>query len=327
MLYLSPRDLDALTLDEKDVLEAVRIGVCSEATGVGSAEPTLGFGTNPNPDGAIYTVRGVHRGIGLASVKVVGAFPNNRSEGLPPDTGLLGLFSLKTGVPVSLMDASFVTLWRTAASVALAAMLLARKDSKILACIGGRGIAPKAAEILSTYFSFDEIRVYSATSASRRVAVDRLTPCAATVREASSWEDCIDGAQIVIDGAALTSHQSLFPLTAVGAGQTIISYGAFSSLPQELGPKLDHMFADRWVDGDTGASGAAGVLIGQGVVTKDSLTGFVPDVAAGKTTGRKTEAERILVWLRGLAQCDVTLGDLLIRTAREQNLGTEFDYL
>jgi len=326
MLYLSPQDLNALNLDETAVLDAVRTGVESQATGEGSAEPTSGYGAFPNPNGAIYTVRGLHRGLGLASVKSVGAFPGNRSDGLPPDTGLLGLFSMDNGVPVALMDASFVTLWRTAASVALAAELLARPDSKVLACIGGRGIAPRAVELLSSRFSFDEIRVFSATKASRMAAVERLASCGASVCVATSWHDCIKGADVVIDGAALTSHQSLFPMDAVGEGQTIVSYGAYSSLPSEIGQKFDQAFTDRWVDGDTGSTGAAGTLIAQGVVTADSLTGFVPEVAIGKAVGRVTDGDRILIWLRGLAQCDVTLGDLLIRKAREQKLGTELDY-
>ena len=326
MLYLSPRNLDNLVLDEHEILDAIRVGVASQATGEGSAEPTHGFGKFPSANGAIYTVRGLHSGLRLASVKAVGAFPGNRSDGMPPDTGLLGLFSIETGVPVALMDASLVTLWRTAASVALAGKLFARADSKILACVGGRGIAPKAAELLSVQFSFDEIRVHSATEASRSAAVERLKPRAVSVRKAVSWEDCIDGADIVIDGAALTSHQPLFPLSAVGEGQTIVSYGAYSSLSCELALKLDRFFTDRWVEGDDGTSGAAGALIGRGIVTKDSLSGLVADVAINKTPGRQADDERILVWLRGLAQCDVVLGDLLIRKAQEQDLGTELDY-
>lgn len=326
MLYLSPDNLERLSLTPQDVLTAVRRGIEAHANGEGTAEPTLSFTLPEDAPGAIYTVRGTYHPSHMASVKVVGAFPDNRKNRLPPDTGLLTLFSLDTGEPAAILDASFITRWRTAAAVAIAGIHLGRSDSRVLACIGSRGIAPLAAKLMHDHFGFDEIRFHSRSHDARKQVAASFSNENLIAVDAQSWEECITGADVVIDGAALTAHTPLFPSSAVGEGQTIVSYGAYSSLPVKLSDCLDRTFTDRWVDGDTGLSGSVGPLIAFGRITQETINGYLGDCLTGTGSGRTSSGERILVWLRGLAECDVTLGQLLADTARSQGIGTELSY-
>jgi len=326
MLYLSPDNLERLSLTPQDVLTAVRRGIEAHANGEGTAEPTLSFLLPENAPGAIYTVRGTYHPSRIASVKVVGAFPDNRKNRLPPDTGLLTLFSLDTGEPAAILDASFITRWRTAAAVAIAGIHLGRSDSRVLACIGSQGIAPLAATLMHDHFRFDEVRIHSRSEDARKQAVAKFSEANLKAVDVQTWEECVNGADIVIDGAALTAHTPLFPASAVGEGQTIVSYGAYSSLPVELSESLDRTFTDRWVDGDAGLSGSVGPLIASGRITQETITGYLGDSLTGTGSGRTSSGERILVWLRGLAECDVTLGQLLADTARSQGIGTELSY-
>src|SRR5262249_56347011 len=76
---------------------------------------------------------------GVSGVKVVGDFVANYASGLPSELGLLTLYDPRTGVPLSIMDATLITACRTGAMTAVGARYLARPDSRVLGHVGARG--------------------------------------------------------------------------------------------------------------------------------------------------------------------------------------------
>src|SRR3954452_6410069 len=58
---------------------------------------------------------------GFVGVKVVSVFPENGAKGLPSVMGSYLLMDGSTGEPVSVLDGTRLTVWRTAAGSALAA--------------------------------------------------------------------------------------------------------------------------------------------------------------------------------------------------------------
>ena len=54
-------------------------------------------------------------GTGLAT-KIVSAFPDNASKGLPTVTGLVVVLDEDTGQPMAILDGAFLTAWRTGAA-------------------------------------------------------------------------------------------------------------------------------------------------------------------------------------------------------------------
>ena len=73
------------------------------------------------------------QGLGL---KIVSVFPNNRDAGKPTIHALVALVSAETGEPLAIMDGTFLTALRTGAVSGAATDLLARKDSRVLTCVG-----------------------------------------------------------------------------------------------------------------------------------------------------------------------------------------------
>ncbi len=74
--------------------------------------------------------------MGAAGMKWVSGFPENYKRGLPYITGLLILNSPETGVPLAVMDCTWITEVRTATATAVAAKYPARRDSHMVAIIG-----------------------------------------------------------------------------------------------------------------------------------------------------------------------------------------------
>jgi ornithine cyclodeaminase/alanine dehydrogenase len=76
-----------------------------------------------------------------SGIKWVSGFPENKEHGLPYITGLIILNDVDTGLPYAVMDATWITAYRTGAKTAIAAKHLARADSEvagIIAC-GAQG--------------------------------------------------------------------------------------------------------------------------------------------------------------------------------------------
>ena len=89
--------------------------------------------------------------------KLVSLFPHNTDR--PTHQAAIILFDPVNGSPLALMDGTYITAMRTAATAALAASLLARDDARVLAIVG-TGVQSRAAqEMFPRARAFTEIRV------------------------------------------------------------------------------------------------------------------------------------------------------------------------
>ncbi|EIM29064.1 bifunctional Delta(1)-pyrroline-2-carboxylate/Delta(1)-piperideine-2-carboxylate reductase [Microvirga lotononidis] len=79
---------------------------------------------------------------GFVGVKVVSVFPENGARNLPSVMGSYLLMDGATGQPVSVLDGTRLTVWRTAAASALAARFLARADASRMVMVGAGSLAP-----------------------------------------------------------------------------------------------------------------------------------------------------------------------------------------
>jgi ornithine cyclodeaminase/alanine dehydrogenase-like protein (mu-crystallin family) len=76
------------------------------------------------------------QGVGMV-VKAVSVFAGNHGTETPSHQGVIVVFDEHDGTPLAIIDGTSVTALRTAASAAVAADVLARPDSTVLAIIGG----------------------------------------------------------------------------------------------------------------------------------------------------------------------------------------------
>jgi ornithine cyclodeaminase/alanine dehydrogenase len=94
-------------------------------------------GIHPREDAFIHAMPALLRGMRAAGMKWVSGFPQNPDRGLPYISGLFVLNDVETGLPLSIMDCTWITGQRTGAATAVAAKYLARPDAAtagIVAC-------------------------------------------------------------------------------------------------------------------------------------------------------------------------------------------------
>src|SRR5919201_2245254 len=159
VLTLNAEQVERL-LDRKRLIDALAGAFQALSKGEVSVPPRVSAEV---PDaGFLGAMPGYVPGRGIA-VKLVSVFPHNHDRGLPSHQALIGLFDADTGSPLCVMDGTYITAFRTAASAALSTRLLARGDSRVLAVIGGGVQGHAHLGIFPHVRDFEAVRIASRT--------------------------------------------------------------------------------------------------------------------------------------------------------------------
>ena len=325
LTYLSGTDIDALALTDDEILDATR-GVLAAQ---GRAETVIEPRTHLFPRGAtghFNVLRGATPG--FAGVKVVGDYVDNYRRGLPSELALLLLMAPDSGVPVAILDATAITEMRTGAVTAIGAEYLARRDARRLGHIGARGTAYWNVRLLCRVLpSLQEVRVHSRRPESRVAFAERLTAdLHREVRAVDTWEECLDGADVLVEASRLTAPEPLLRTAWVKPGALVIPYGTVSAVELELTDVMDKIIVDDWGQAGVGPLGALRAHVDSGRLSEANLHAELGQVVCGARPGRERDDERILFWHRGLSITDVALGQAMLAKAQAYGIGTTLPY-
>ena len=127
-----------------------------------------------------------------------------------------------TGVPRAIIDATAITEMRTGAVTAIGASVLARRDARVLGHVGARGTAYWNVRLLCRVLpSLEEIRVHSLRPESREAFARRLSEdLERDVRAVDTWEECLRGADVMVEASRLTAARAAAVHRLGGAGDT-----------------------------------------------------------------------------------------------------------
>jgi ornithine cyclodeaminase/alanine dehydrogenase len=134
LLYLSHSDVVSAGPGMAEIIAALEGMFREKAEGRVEMPPKIGIHTMP--DAFIHAMPASIPARKAAGMKWVAGYPDNSKRGLPYVTGLLILNDPETGIPVALMDCTWITAQRTGAATAVAAKYLARSESSTVGILG-----------------------------------------------------------------------------------------------------------------------------------------------------------------------------------------------
>jgi ornithine cyclodeaminase len=212
---------------------------------------------------------------------------------------------------------------RTGAMTALGARYLARKDSKVLGHIGARGTAYWNVRLLDRLFDFDEIRVHSRRPESRESFGARLSKdLGKPVRVVDNWEDCVRGADIVVEASRLPEPTPMLKTAWIAKGAFVVPYGTMSAVELSLTDIMDKMVVDDWGQCRKGLPfGALRPHVESDRLGEHNLHAELGQFVAGLKPGRERDDETILFWHRGLSTSDIALAHALLQKAERLGIG------
>jgi alanine dehydrogenase len=321
--YLNRADVDRLHLSDDDILTAVEAALRAQGNGETVIEPRVHLVPESSDKGHFNILRGVVKPLGVAGVKIVGDFYENYRHDLPSEIAVLDLFDPQTGIPLAFLDATAITEMRTGAVTAIGAKHLARKSSSILGHIGARGTAYWNVRLLDHLFHFEEIRVHSRRAESRNsFAATLARALGKEVRSVDSWEDCVRGADIVVEASRLPAPQPMLKTDWIKPGALVVPYGTMSAVELSLTDIMDKMVVDDWGQCRKGLPfGALRQHVDSGRLHEGNLHAELGQIVAGHRRGRESETETILFWHRGLSITDIALGHAMLSKATSMQIG------
>lgn len=299
-----------------DLIEALEGAFRMKGEGRVDMPPKPGIHTRG--DSFIHAMPAYIPDLDAAGMKWVSGYPENSGKGLPYITGLLILNDPDTGLPISVMDATWITAKRTGAATAVAARHLAFEGSDtvgIIACgVQGRGNL----EALSHVFDISLVRAYDINPAvARRYAGEMGERLGVEVEVVRSSREALSGSHMVVTSGPILRN----PSPAIGAG--LLEPGGFAC-PLDFD---SYWKKDAFLEVGKLATDDTGQMehyreIGYFRNTPRTYADL-GEIVAGRAPGREDEDERTMCINLGLAMEDIVAADLIYREARRRNLGTE----
>jgi len=316
LLYLSRADVEALAIPVADVIADVEAAF--GAKGRGDVEMPPKPGLHPRQDAFIHAMPAFIRSQDVAGLKWVAGYPENARRGLPYISGLLILNDAGTGLPLAVMDASWITAVRTGAATAVAAKHLARKDAAQLAIIGcgvqGRSnldalhqVLPRLGRVLAYDINAQALAAFGAYAAVRYDLP--VTPCAAA-------EEAVRPADVVVTATPILAHpHPVLRPEWLKPGVFVCALDFDSYVTPEAFAAADRLFTDDVAQLDHYR--AEGVFHGVPPHVAD-----LGDVVAGRMRGRVRAEDRIISVHLGIALEDVACARRVYDAAVRSGKGT-----
>jgi len=314
ILYLSRAQVEALEFSLDEVIAAVEAGFREKAAGKVEMPPKPGI--HPRPDAFIHAMPAYLCGLGAAGVKWVSGYPENRRFGLPYITGLLILNCPESGVPLAVMDCTWITEKRTAGATAAAVRRLSLANARRLAIIGA-GVQGRANTdaLRRVCPGIRTVAVYDPSAQSRAVFEGEVTGWGLEVEQARAPEDSVKGADVIVTCAPIVKNPK--PVIApewLKPGSVAVSLDFDATLKAAAA----HAAVGMWVD-----DGAQFDYYRQHGHFADFPTRYYElATLVASNQGRRNEAERHVVVNLGLALEDIATALPLYQRALEREIGT-----
>lgn len=298
MILLSQKDILTLDIGIGKVISLVEAGMAEHGRGRVENPPKPGLHATPNS--FLHAMPAYFRDLGIGGVKWVAGYPDNRAVGLPQIMGTLILNDMQTGVPLCLMDATWITAVRTAATSAVTAKYCARKDARVLGVVGagvqGRYNLIALKEVLPSLSRAKVTDVDRRTAEAFRKELEERTGVDITVCDDA--ESVARGSDIVVTATQRLPKPLIrdewFEKGCLGLGLEIARawYG-------EALHNADKFVTDDWEQ--------AKFFDSQGAFPSGLPSRYIElgRIVIGQEKGREREEERIMAINTGLALADI----------------------
>ncbi|TFH11549.1 MAG: ornithine cyclodeaminase family protein [Candidatus Thorarchaeota archaeon] len=320
VLILTRKEVESC-LSMKRTIDAVREAYIAFANGRVQMPPVMHLDVGKY-NGEVDIKSGFVEDFNLIGTKIASGYYDNHKLGLPPGMAVIVLLDLKTSMPLAIMDGSYITAYRTGAAGAVAASVLARKDSTKIGIIGAGTQGRMQVLALRELFQLEEIRVWDIEE---RMATKYSTEMAEllgiSVKHFTNREEVVRGSDIVV--TVTPSKKALVNKDWIERGMHINAIGADGPGKQELDPGIMKL-ADKVVVDSLAQCKRIGEIqhaLALGLIKEQDVHGEIGEILIGKKVGRESDNEITLFDSTGLAAQDIAAAHVVLEAAKEKKLG------
>jgi len=272
----------------------------------------------PEYNGDLRIMPAFSEKLGVAGTKIVNVHPENPKKGLKTVMAIILLNDAKTGLPLALMDGTYITGMRTGAASAVATKYLARKNAKSLGVIGAGYQSIFQIAAIMKVKNIKEVFVYDIQDASIERLAKTLKKVGIKIKKAGLKEAVQKDILVTVTPARgpVVKREWVLPGTHINA------IGADAAGKEELDPEIlrdSKIVIDNWEQ--TSHSGEINVPLSKGIIKKKDIYAELGEIVVGKKPGRKNNEEITIFDSTGLAIQDLFAANLVFKKAKK--LGKE----
>lgn len=264
----------------------------------------------PTSDGTLY------------GFKYVNGHPKNMKEGRQTVAAFGVLSDVGNGYPMLLTEMTILTALRTAATSAVVAKHLARKDSRTMAIIGNGAQSEFQARAFKAILGVDRLRLYDLDTSASEKCARNLNGQGFDIVICTSAEEALEGADIITTVTADKQYATILSDNMVGPGAHINAVGGDCPGKTELHKDI-LLRSDIFVEypPQTRIEGEIQQL------PEDYPVKEIWEVMTGKTEGRTSERQITLFDSVGFATEDFSALRYVREKVKETGLFEELDLL
>ena len=258
----------------------------------------------------------------LMGTKIASGFYDNQKIGLPPGIAVIVLLDLKTSMPLAIMDGTHVTAYRTGAAGAVAASVLAQKDSRSVGIVGTGTQGRMQLIALKELFHIQQAKVWNVNRSSAEKYRDQMSKMLSIDIEVVDTPGAVvPDADILV--TATPSRKALINEDVIHEGLHINAIGADGPGKQELDPKIMTRVSKIVVDSfeQCRKIGEIQHALRLGLINDSSIHAEIGEIINGNKSGRETKSEVTIFDSTGLSAQDIAAAKIVFETARKKRLG------
>jgi ornithine cyclodeaminase/alanine dehydrogenase-like protein (mu-crystallin family) len=248
---------------------------------------------------------------GCIGVKIVTVSPDNSTLNKPAVMGLYILLNGNTGEPRAIIDGQALTVFRTAATSALAGRFLSRPDSSLHLVVGAGALSTHLARAHRAVRPIETTLFWNRNIAGARLAAERLAAFGFDAQAVEDLDEAVRRADII--SAATLSTVPLIKGNFVKEGAHLDLVGAFNAQMRETDDTA--VLRSRvFVDTFAGALKEGGDLvqpINDGIISAEHIQGELAMLISGESAGRQSKDEITLFKSVGAALEDLAAAILI----------------
>jgi ornithine cyclodeaminase/alanine dehydrogenase-like protein (mu-crystallin family) len=314
LLYLSQSDVAAVGLTMAEIIAALERMFREKGEGRVEMPPKIGI--HPAPDAFIHAMPASIPAQKAVGIKWVAGYPENSKRSLPYISGLIILNDFETGIPIALMDATWITAKRTGAATALSAKYLARPDSAIVGILGCGVQGRSNLEALKVVFPLKKIYAYDThADRSARYAQEMSSKLGIEAVPVTDPKQAVVNSEIVVTAGPILRK----PHATIQRGW--LREGAFASLvdfDSYWHPAALHETDKFCTDDVPQLHHYRDIGYFQDIPPIHADLG---ELVTGRKPGRQKPEERTMACNLGLALDDMATAPLIYQRALEKGIG------
>ncbi len=323
LIFLSQEDVRATGLDMPKAISIVEKVLSLHAEGKVNLPSKVVLDLGEIERGRINAMP-AHIGgdVEMCGIKWIAGFPPNPvKHGIPRAHALIILNDSWTGVPLAIMDGTYISAMRTGAVTGVGAKYLANPDSKVVGLIGC-GVQART-QIMAMKAAVPSVKLLKGYDL-RKEASERFAQWAScelgieAVSVNSAQEAVVDSDMIA---TVTVADEPIVKDAWLKEGSFFAHVGSYQEEEEAVIFNSDKVVVDLWHEVVHRGTPLLAKLYSAGKITEEKIHANIGEIIRGKKPGRTSRKERIFFSPLGLGSEDVGVASFVYKEAKRKGMG------